>query len=325
MRVQKFPRLSAWLLLFAALTTPLFALHVVDTIALGSGVSAIAVNSKTNLVYVVNPVSGALSVIDGFTDTVVASIPVGQGSVALGINTITNRIYVMNNTDGSVIVVDGNTNAVTSTVTGVPGLAIAVNSFTNRIFVADNAAGMVHVLSGSTNQIVADISITQASGLAVNPNTNLIYVTAMCNCGISVIDGSTNQLLSTISIPGNPTFFQGLAIDEKLNFLYVPSVLPASRPTVVVVDAANSSYLGSVPNVGQIYGIAALPGISQAVTTGGTDPVHRTIVLSDTTNFKVLRSLRVGRGPSGIAYNSATGFFYVTATYDGTVSVISRN
>jgi YVTN family beta-propeller protein len=324
MRRQKLPKWLGSALLFT-LTAPLFALHVVDTIPLGQGVSAIAVNSKTNLIYVVNPVSGTLSVVDGFTDSVVASIPVGQGSVALGINTITNRIYVLNNTDSSIAVVDGTSNTITATITGVPGSAIAVNAFTNRIFVADNGAGLVHVLSGNTNQIIDDVAVTQPNGVAVNPNTNLIYVTGVCKCGISVIDGSTDQLLSPISIPGNPVLFQGLALDEKLDLLYVPSLTTPNKASVAVVDAASSSYLGSVPNVGQIYGIGALPGIGQAVTTGGMDPVHRTIVLSDTTNFKVLRSLRVGRGPSGVAYNSATGFFYVTATYDGTVSVISKN
>ena len=324
MRDQKFPMWFASLLLFA-LTAPLFALHVVDTVPLGSGITAIAVNGKTNLIYVVNPVSGALSVIDGFSDVVVASIPIGQGSSSLAINAITNRIYVLNQTDSTVMVLDGNTNTITATITGVPGIAIAVNAFTNRIFVADTGSGLVHVLSGNSNQIVADVSVTQPNGLVVNPNTNLIYVTGNCNCGVFVIDGSTNQLLPPISVPGNPAFFNGAALDEKLNLLYLPSVLPASRPAIAVVDVTSNSYLGSVANVGQIYGIAALPGVGQAITAGGFDPVHRTIVLSDTLNFKVLRSLRVGRGPSSAAYNSATGFFYVTTTYDGNVSVISRN
>jgi YVTN family beta-propeller protein len=324
MKVQKFSMVVASLLLFA-LTAPLFALHVVDTVGLGQGVSAIAVNSKTNRIYVVNPVSGALSVIDGFTDLVVASIPVGQGSIALGINTITNRIYVLNETNSSVAVVDGNTNKVTTTITAVPGVSIAVNPYTNRIFVADMAANLVHVLSGSSNKIIADVSTTQPNGIVVNSATNLIYGTGNCSCGIFVIDGQTNMLLSPISLPGTPVLFRGLAVDERSNQLYVPSVLSGNSPVVSVVDAGTSTYLGSVPNVGMIFGIAALPGVGQAVTTGGVDPVHRTIVLSDTINFRVLRSLRVGRGPADAAYNSATGFIYVTATYDGTVSVISRN
>jgi YVTN family beta-propeller protein len=325
--LMKSKKFSTWLgaaVLFA-LTAPLFALHVVDTIALGGGISAIAVNPKTNRIYVVNPVSGLLSVIDGFSDAVLASVPVGQGSVALGINNITNRIYVMNQVDSSVTVIDGSTNTVTATIDDVAGVAIAVNSLTNRIFVADTAGNMVHVVSGSSNRVFADVPTTQPSGIAVNSTTNLVYGTGNCTCGIFVIDGQNNQLLSPISIPGTPFLFNGLAVDEKLNELYVPSVLSGNSPTISVMDAGTNSYIGTVPNVGMIFGIAALPGVGQAVTTGGGDPVHRTIVLSDTTNFKVLRSLRVGRGPAGAAYNSATQFFYVTASYDGTVSVISRN
>jgi YVTN family beta-propeller protein len=324
---MKSKKFSNWLgaaLLFA-LTAPLFALHVVDTIALGGGISAIAVNPKTNRIYVVNPVSGLLSVIDGFSDAVLASIPVGQGSVALGINTITNRIYVMNQTDSSVTVVDGSANTITATIDNVPGVAIAVNSLTNRIFVADTTGNLIHVVNGSSNKVLADIATTQPNGLAVNSTTNLIYGTGVCSCGIFVIDGKSNQLVAPISIPGTPTLFEGLAVDEKSNLLYVPSILPAQQPAISVVDASSNTFLGAVPNVGMIFGIAALPGVGQAVTTGGGDPVHRTIVLSDTTNLKVLRSLRFGRGPSGAAYNSATQFVYVTASYDGTVSVISRN
>jgi len=324
---MRHPKLPQWLgaaVLFA-MAAPLFALHVVATIPVGTGITAVAVNSKTNRIYVVNTTSGSLAVIDGSSNRLLVSIPVGQQPVALGINTITNRIYVVNETDDSITVVDGNTNTVTSTLTDIPGVSIAVNSLTNRIFVADTEANVVHVLSGSTNTVIANVTVTEPTGIAVNSTTNLVYGIGICTCGVFVIDGSSDQLLTPIAIPGTPTLFDGVAVDEKSNLLYVPSVLPGGMPEVSVVDAGSKSFLGAVAGVGTINGIAALPAMRQAVTTGGIDPVHRTIVLSDTSKFKVLRSLRVGRGPAGVAFNSATQFTYVTNSFDGTVSVISKN
>jgi YVTN family beta-propeller protein len=310
---------------FLAFTAPLFALHVVATIPVGTGVNTIAVNSKTNRIYVANSVAGSVAVIDGFTNRLIASIPVGAIPQGIAVNSITNRIYVLNTSDQSMSVIDGNTNSVTTTVPEIPGTIIAVNSLTNRMYVADQANDQVHVVSGNNNSIIADLDVQTPGGLVVSSSTNLVYGMSVCACNVFVIDGVSNQFLNPILVPGSPTTFGGIALDEKSNFLYVPTVPTGGQAEIAVLSTLDNSYLGSIPGVGVVNGLAALPGVGQVVTTGGIDPSHRTIVLSDANKLKVLRSLRVGRGPVGTAYDSANQFTYVANSADGTVVVVSKN
>ena len=53
---------------------------VVAAIPVGRGASAVAVNPKTNIIYVTNNRDSTVSVIDGHTRTVTATIPVGRVS-----------------------------------------------------------------------------------------------------------------------------------------------------------------------------------------------------------------------------------------------------
>lgn len=79
-------------------------------IPVGTNPLAIAINSVTNAIYVVNQGGNSVSIIDGATDVVIATIPVGNGPDAPGVNEETNTIYVANTTDGTVSVIDGATN-----------------------------------------------------------------------------------------------------------------------------------------------------------------------------------------------------------------------
>ena len=310
---------------FLVVSAPLFALHVVTFITSGTGVSEIAVNNKTNRIYVVNSVAGSVAVIDGFTNTPIASIPVGPIPGGLAVNSITNRIYVLNTSNQTMTVIDGNTNTVTATISGVPGASIAVNSLTNRMYVADQANNQVHVLSGNNNTIIADLDVQKPGGLAVNTSANVVYGISICACDVFVIDGASNQFLNSIPIPGNPTTFTSLALDEKSNLLYVPTVMNGGQAEIAVISTADNTFQGSIAKVGVVNGLAALPGVQQVITTGGVDPSHRTIVLSDASKLKVLRSLRVGRGPVGAGFDTANQFTYVANSADGTIAVVSRN
>jgi YVTN family beta-propeller protein len=60
-----------------ATTAPDAAITVTATIPVGNTPTGIAVNQRTNTVYVTNEIGGTVSVIDGRTDTVTTTIPVG--------------------------------------------------------------------------------------------------------------------------------------------------------------------------------------------------------------------------------------------------------
>ena len=83
-------------------------------ITVGASPSDVAVNPKTNMVYVVNYGSDTTSIIDGTTNKVVSNVTVGTGPNGVDVNPNTNMLYVANNRDNTVSVINGTTNKGTS-------------------------------------------------------------------------------------------------------------------------------------------------------------------------------------------------------------------
>jgi YVTN family beta-propeller protein len=90
---------------------------VVATVRTGSFCQALAVNPKTNKIYVANNFGHSVTVIDGVTHEA-TTIRVGQGPRAIVVNPVTNKIYTANYGSKDASVIDGATNAVTSVPTG---------------------------------------------------------------------------------------------------------------------------------------------------------------------------------------------------------------
>ncbi|MEP0824876.1 MAG: YncE family protein [Nitrososphaera sp.] len=106
--------------------------------------SSIAINEKTNFVYVANRNSDTVVVIDGTTNKVVDSITVGFSPADVAVNPNTNFIYVTKLDVGTVSVIDGSTNRIIKNMEIDDSInfhhagGIAVNENTNKIYVLTN-------------------------------------------------------------------------------------------------------------------------------------------------------------------------------------------
>jgi YVTN family beta-propeller protein len=78
----------------------------ITRIPVGSNVLGVAANPATNRIYVANPLSNNISVIDGATNAVTATATVGSYPYAVTVNPTTNRIYVTNRDDNTVSVIE---------------------------------------------------------------------------------------------------------------------------------------------------------------------------------------------------------------------------
>src|SRR5271170_7304332 len=74
-----------------------FSQAVVATVPVGTGPVAVAVNSVTNQIYVLNQTSENVTVIDGATNNT-TTVPVGPNPVDIAVNSVTNQIYVLDQT-----------------------------------------------------------------------------------------------------------------------------------------------------------------------------------------------------------------------------------
>ena len=172
-------------------------------VSAGAGSNHVAINTKTNRIYVAN--SGfwffpnstgghSLSVLDGNTDKIIATIPItskssiapfGSGPAASAIDEETNTIYVTTN-NGSLSIIDGGTNQIKSSFvfdtnndpqSGDGGLCtqdIVFSKKTKKLYVV-NCAKQIDVIDPKRQKVLKVIPDDNAIFLAINQRTNTIY------------------------------------------------------------------------------------------------------------------------------------------------------
>jgi YVTN family beta-propeller protein len=100
--------------------------------------SAIAINPRTNRIYVANYEDASVTVVDGGKHLAIATIPVGEHPQAVAVDPDANLIYVANTHDNSVTVLDGATNrSITTLSAGHSPYALAVDSKNDLLYVSD--------------------------------------------------------------------------------------------------------------------------------------------------------------------------------------------
>lgn len=103
---------------------------------------AMAVNSKTNRLYVANYGDNTISVIDATTGQRTATIPVGHHPKAIAIDATLNLVFAANTSDDTVTVVDLASNGVVATLpAGKNPFALAVVPGSNLLYAANESGG----------------------------------------------------------------------------------------------------------------------------------------------------------------------------------------
>ena len=100
---------------------------------------AVAVNSRTNTVYVADYGDNTVTVVNGADGKSVATVPVGNRPQAIAVSAEENLVLVANTLGNSVTVIDGNTDRVLATIdAGKVPYALAVNTVSGMLHVANN-------------------------------------------------------------------------------------------------------------------------------------------------------------------------------------------
>jgi YVTN family beta-propeller protein len=126
---------------------------ITATIKAGRGPEGVAVDPRTDTIYVANSSDRTVSVINGATNKVRATVRVGNEPDGVAVDPSTNTIYVTNAGSGTVSVINGATDKVIATVrVGYDPLSVAVNPSTNTVYVA-NLGHMSNDSSGTVSVI----------------------------------------------------------------------------------------------------------------------------------------------------------------------------
>jgi uncharacterized repeat protein (TIGR01451 family) len=301
---------------------------VIATIPAGfSFPEGLAVDPVANRIYVTGGAccsqgpGGAVSVIDGATNTVIATIPITAGAIYAAVNPATDRLYVTHGNGGPniVTVIDTLTNAVVTTIAvGARPDGVAVNPITDRVYVANNGGSSVSVIDGATNTVVGAIPLAFPVSVTLDPVVNRVYVTTN-GTNVAVIDGATNAVLATIPDRSDTLAF-GIGTNPVTNRLYVPRFSGAAGGSVAVMDIAANAVVASIPVGSQPNGVGVNPATNRVYVAVRLS--NRVAVIDGATNT-VVSTIAVGSIPFDVASNTVTDRVYVANTLGHTISVIA--
>ncbi|HWY59046.1 MAG TPA: YncE family protein [Terriglobales bacterium] len=305
-------------LLVVSCLSPAFSQRVIANIAVGNQPIYLAVDQKTNRVYVSNQGDDTVSVIDGATNTVIGTVKVGHDPNGVAVNPRTNTIYVANLTSGSLSIIDGADLTTSTLKMGSYPAKVAVNPTTNRVYVTlEDRNGYLKVINGKERKVIASIPLpSYPLSVSVDTESNRIYVADfLCGCGqISVIDGATNAVTDTIDVTG-ASLVEGVALDWKHDRAYATD----EKKGLYIIDPISGAILGKVSHLHDPNEVAAIPGTTYAVEP---DTGSNRAVFIDASTFAVQKRVRVGMFPTGVAVNATTKRVYVANRQSNTVSVI---
>ena len=223
--------------------------------------NAVAVNSASNTIYVVDEGSNDVAVIDGNSNTLLTTVPAGSHPLAVAVDQFTNRIFVANqganddcNPNGNastVTVIDGGTNSIAATVpVGACPVAVAVNPVSSQVYVVNYGDGTTTIINETTP--ITTATVIAGSGpyaVDVDPATNEAYVAnrhADPSLGntVSVIDGYTASPLPPVLLGGNQMYPGAVVVNPMSNTVYVAD---SYSNQASVITGASSPPLQFVP------------------------------------------------------------------------------
>ncbi|MDQ3978682.1 MAG: serine/threonine-protein kinase [Actinomycetota bacterium] len=285
---------------------PPLALPAVGT---GTEPTSVAVNPRTNRLYVANSGSLNVTVIDGESRQVLATVPMSTRPQSVAVNQRSGRVYVAT-AESSVVVISGDSNEVVGTIplTSRPG-GLAIDHRTDRVFVATSDP-VLAVVDGPSSRVIANIPLAARPwSVAVIPETNRIFVTSQDAGTLSIIDGASYAVLATVPVGPRPC---GVATNPRSRRVYVTSL---DAGTVTVVDADVNTVVTTITVGSKPCGVTVN---SQSSRVYATHNEAGTISVLDGNANEVLRARDVFRPavaaeplPYGVEVNPQVDGVYI--------------
>lgn len=289
----------------------------------GDGPMGIAVNPKTNLIYVTNSLSNTISVISGSDDKIIKNISTAFPPLQVVVNPSTNKVYVSH--QGSVSIIEGLNNTLIDNIpiSSRDPMAMSVNPNTNYIFVGDGISKNVSAIDGIENKELAIISTgisidsnMKGIGISVDELRNKIYVANPSTNNITIIDGSNYKILSNVhayihpyDIAINPTSSIGYIVGET-------SLAQIDLSTNKIQDVTIPNNLSFFPS----FNMVSINPVSNAAYI--PDLYNNVIYKIDSENTTYITTIRVDEMPMYLAINPDTDIVYVSNYRSDTITQI---
>ncbi len=230
---------------------------ITTTIPVPIAPKAIAVDSETDLVYVLTSDDHSISVISGATDTITATIALDarindETPGGIAVDPATDTVYAGISTtgdDGGVAVINGATSTLTTTIATGIGLpeAVDVDPATDMVYAGYNVPSDiespdVYVINGATNSVASTIDTpAYLENLAVDPVSGLLY-TANYNETVTGYSVAADAATGTVNIGGLSV---GLAVDPQTATVFAAPEVGVQN--VTLISEADNAITGTLP------------------------------------------------------------------------------
>jgi len=271
---------------------------------------AIAFNSTTRKVYVVDKIRSEVVIINTVGDTV-ARVGVGTGPVSIAVNERSGNVYAVSAGTGTVSVLDGASDALLATVRVVDRpYSIAVNPATGKVYVSHTFSNKTSVIDGATNAAVP-VTTGSIDLIAVDSQADRVYLLSYEGGSLGVLDGARISLEHLQA--GKHAW--GMALNPATHELYVARV--GTGDVIAIGPRADA---GAVIPAGQAPVCLAINSKTNMIYAGNYSSGDVTVI--DGGAHRAVANVRVGSHPQAIAVDEARNLIFVANTLSGTITEI---
>ena len=249
--------------------------------------------------------------------TVVDTLKVGEegGWDYLNVDGEGGRIYLPRSTRVMVLDLAGKVKGVIPDTVGVHG--VAIDRQLDRGWTSNGRASTVTVFKLSTLEVLQVIPTTgeNPDAIVFEPKTQQVFTFNGKGKNATVIDAKTGQVVATIAMGGKPEF----AVCDGQGRVFVNN---EDTSEINVIDAGKLKLVAKWP----IKALEEPSGLAMDVaqhllfSVGG----NKLMAVVDASTGKVLKTLPIGAGTDGVAFDPGTHCAYAS-NGEGTVTVVHED
>ncbi len=222
--------------LIRVIDVSLYYYYVSATINVGTETDGITGGLDGSIIYVTNPSSNSVSVINTSSNTVVATIPVGNSPKGLCVSVDGSKLFVSNYNSNTVSVIDIVSNTVSETIpVGDHPRGICTSPDGSKVYVGNQFSGDISIINVVSNSVEATIPLgNYPMGISMHPNGNKLYV-ANFSGSVSVLNTTTNMVTNNVSVGNEPRSFGN----------FIKSGITCTKADIPTLSASNTTNCGT--------------------------------------------------------------------------------
>ena len=275
--------------------------QVENRVTTGAAPHEVAAAPGRQRAYVANYDGGTITVIDVSARRVETTWPLTGYSRPHGIavGPDEERVYVTAEDARAVLELDAERGNVLRTFeTGKDGThMLALSSNGRRLYATSIGSGTLSIIHLKSGRVETHIRTGEgAEGVAVHPKTGEVWVTNRADDTVAIIDTDRAAVTDTLSVAGFP-------IRTGVHRSGTHAVVSTPRlGGVVVLDAQNPAVETRIETGAKPIGVLPSPRKRRAfIANSGS----KTVSIVDLESATITDTIRVGRGPDGMAFLAA--------------------